>query len=126
MIFRQDAPSRYPVPQPQALPCAQRSTARAVSFLGPLPRWRSPELAAAYWGSSAATVAPGPQWGPRSSPRAPTHPGLPAVALASVLVPIAAAGRRRGSRMGPAGGFPVLITAIFLSPSVTCVIRHGL
>jgi hypothetical protein len=35
MIFRQDAPSRYPVPQPQALPCAQRSTARAVSFIDP-------------------------------------------------------------------------------------------
>jgi len=32
MIFRQNAPSRYPVPQPQALPCAQRSTARAVSL----------------------------------------------------------------------------------------------
>jgi hypothetical protein len=29
--------------------------------LGPLPRWRSPELAAAYWGSPAATVASEPQ-----------------------------------------------------------------
>jgi hypothetical protein len=37
MIFRKDAPTRYPVPQPQALPCAQRSIARAVSFYGPLP-----------------------------------------------------------------------------------------
>jgi hypothetical protein len=28
---------------------------------GPLPRWRSPDMAAGYWGSSAATVALGPQ-----------------------------------------------------------------
>jgi hypothetical protein len=28
---------------------------------GPLPRWRSPDLAAAYWGGPAATVASGPQ-----------------------------------------------------------------
>jgi len=30
---------------------------------GPLPRWRSPELAAGCWGGSAPTVAPGPQAG---------------------------------------------------------------
>jgi hypothetical protein len=33
----------------------------ASSVVGPSRRWRSPALAAAYWGSPAATVAPGPQ-----------------------------------------------------------------
>jgi hypothetical protein len=32
-----------------------------MAGIGPLRRWRSPELAAGYWGSSAATVAPGPR-----------------------------------------------------------------
>jgi hypothetical protein len=34
---------------------------RLMSLVGPLPRWRSPDLAAAYWGGPAATVASGPQ-----------------------------------------------------------------
>jgi hypothetical protein len=55
--------SLVPLPQRStpAHACAQRSTARAVSFYGPSRRWRSPELAAGCWGSSAATVASGPQ-----------------------------------------------------------------
>jgi hypothetical protein len=54
MIFRQNAPSRYPVPQPQALPCAQRSTARAVSFFGPSPKPPWPPAGSAVWGRPAA------------------------------------------------------------------------
>jgi hypothetical protein len=39
----------------------QEICAAHESVRGPQRRWRSPELAAAYWGGPAATVASGPQ-----------------------------------------------------------------
>jgi hypothetical protein len=94
-----------------------------MTAYGPQPRWRSPELAAGCWGSSAAAVAPGSQGaayarisapqaitpGPRK--RAPGSSGRPSpVARAGVVgaseiatgvvvesVVILAPGRRRRS-----------------------------
>jgi hypothetical protein len=47
-----------------AKPKVSESFAVREAALGPSRRWRSPELAAGYWGSSAATVALGPQGQP--------------------------------------------------------------
>jgi hypothetical protein len=44
-------PVLLPRPRQPDATRAQRAAARAVSFAGPLPSWRSLELAAGYWGS---------------------------------------------------------------------------
>jgi hypothetical protein len=68
-----------------------------MSLVGPTRRWRSPELAAGYWGGPAATVASGPQG--QSMPRT--------AAVAITLGPRQRApgsgGRTVGLRTGPVG-----------------------
>jgi hypothetical protein len=61
-------------------PGCRRSPPCAMSALGPSRKWRPPELAAGYWVSSAATVAPGPQGQPMPAAisghaRGPLHVG---------------------------------------------------
>ena len=69
-----------------------------MAGIGPLSRWRSPELAAGYWGSPAATVAPGPHGATyaRAPPRGAMTPGPQQRAPGS-------GGRTDGLRTSPVG-----------------------
>jgi hypothetical protein len=67
---------------------------------GPLPRWRSPELAAGHWGGSAATVAPGPHGATYTSDRRAAR-NYPRIAPRGPRAPVAAP---TGSARAP-GGF---------------------
>jgi hypothetical protein len=85
--------SLVPLPQRStpAHACAQRSTARAVSFFGPSRNPAPSAVGSGCWGSPAATVAPGPQGATCARPNS--------IELVPGLVP-------RLHPAGPAAGSP--------------------
>jgi hypothetical protein len=84
---------------------------------GPQPRWRSPELAAGCWGSSAAAVAPGPQGDKGQPTRRISALGAIAPGPRQRAAPVPHRGRTKPRRACQMATGVVVGSAVILAPA---------